>query len=136
MCVMLASTSSFMIRVGNITVVQQSLTYIEVYPRLALSQRNPLPIQIPPTYSHSRHPKGDHSSQGNRFQTRPMFTCTRADPLEFWAQIIGIILQAGPLPKESSPNSNPSHLQPLPPPYRGPLLPGDRYQTRPMRTCT
>jgi len=53
------------------------------YPRLAFCQRNHLPIQIPHTYSHSRHPTGDHSSQGNRFQTRPMFTCTRADPLEF-----------------------------------------------------
>jgi len=48
----------------------------------------------------------------------------------------GIIPQAGPLLKESSPNSNPSHLQPLPPPYTGPLLTGDRYQTRPMPTCT
>jgi len=52
------------------------------YPRPALCQRNRLPIQIPPTYSHSHHPTGDHSSQRNRFQTRPMFTCTRADPLE------------------------------------------------------
>ena len=33
------------------------------YPRPVLCQRNPLPIQIPPTYSHSRHPTGDHSSQ-------------------------------------------------------------------------
>ena len=46
-------------------------------------QRKPLPILIPPTYNHSHHPTGDHSSQGNRDQTRPMFTCTRTDPLEF-----------------------------------------------------
>jgi len=41
---------------------------LELYPRLALCQRNPLPIQIPPTYSHSSHPTGDHSSQRNRFR--------------------------------------------------------------------
>jgi len=41
------------------------------YPRQALCQRNPLPILIPPTYSHSRHPTGDHSSQE---------TDTRQDP--------------------------------------------------------
>ena len=39
-----------------------------------------------------------------------------AKVFEFWAQILGIIPQAGPLPKDSSPNSNPSHLQPLPTP--------------------
>ena len=33
-------------------------------------------------------------------------------------------------------NSNPSHLQPLPTPYRGPCVLGDRDQTRPMPTCT
>ena len=83
-------------------------------PRMVPQADNPLPIQIPSTYSHSRHP-----------------TCTRPEALEFKAQIIGIIPQAGPLPKESSPNSNPSHLQPLPPPYRGPCVLGDRDQTKP-----
>ena len=52
-----------------------------LYSRLALCQRNPPPIQIPPTYSHSNHHTGDHSSQGNRYQTRPMFTCTQLKSL-------------------------------------------------------
>jgi len=73
---------------------------------------------------------------GDRDQTRPMPTCTGPEPLEFYTQIIGIIPQAGHPPQKSSPNSNPSHLQPLPPPYRGILLSEDRYQTRPMPTCT
>jgi len=73
---------------------------------------------------------------GDRDQTRPMPTCTRPEALEFQAQIIGIIPQAGPLPKVSSPNSNSSHLQPIPPPYRGPCVLDDRDQTSPMPTCT
>jgi len=59
------------------------LRSLALYSRLALCQRNPLPIQIPPTYSHCRHPKGDHSSKRNRFQTRPMPTCTQPDPFQF-----------------------------------------------------
>jgi len=73
---------------------------------------------------------------GDRDQTRPMTTCTRTETLEFKTQIIIIIPQVAPPPKESSPNSNPSHLQPLPPPYSGPCVLGDRDQTRPMTTCT
>ena len=49
------------------------------YPRLALCQRNPLPIQTNPTYSHSCHPTGDHSSQE---------TGTRQDPCPHVPELI------------------------------------------------
>ena len=62
------------------------------------------------------------SDVGDMNQTRPMPTCTQPEPLEFQAQILGIIPQAGPLPKDSSPNSNPSHLHSLPPELYGYLI--------------
>jgi len=55
-----------------------SLKSLASYSRLALCQRNPLPIQIPPTYIHSRHPKGDHSSQETGTRQDP---CSRAPEL-------------------------------------------------------
>ena len=39
------------------------------------------------------------------------------------------------LPEEASPNSNPSHLQSLPPPQRVPYVIGDTYQTSLKPTC-
>ena len=105
------------------------------YPTLALYQRNPLPIQIPPTYNHSPHPTPEYSSQE---------TGTRQDPCQHtpelnllsldsdhwhhtpgWSPTKGILSQFKSLPPP-----------PTPVPYMGPLLPGDRYQTRPMSTYT
>jgi hypothetical protein len=107
------------------------------YPGLALCQRNPLPIQIPPTYNHSCHPTPDSSSQETGSRQDP---CPHTPELNLSSfrlrSFIAIMPQASPVPKESSPNSNPSHLQPLLPSYTGPLIQGIRDQTRPMFTCT
>jgi len=84
------------------------------YPRLALCQRNPLPTQFPPTYSHSSHPTRDHSSQE---------TGTRQDPCPHPPDLISssfklrslasyprlALCQRNPLPIETPPTHSHSH---------------------------
>ena len=111
-------------------------THVHIHPVLSLSQRNSLPIQIPPTYRHSCHPTRDHSSQetGTRQDPCPHVpelipSSSKIRSLAYYSRLA--LYQRNPLP-----NSNPSHLQSLLSPYRGPLLPRDRYKTRPRFTCT
>jgi len=87
------------------------LRSLALYSRLAHCQRNPLPIQIPPTYIHSHHPKEDHAYQRNRYQTRPMFTCTRADPQSLRLRPLAsyprlALCQRNPLPIRIAPTYN------------------------------
>ena len=86
------------------------------YPRPALCQRNPLPIRIPPTYSHSSHPTGDHSSQE---------TGTRQDPCPQAPKLIPSSFRLRSLasyPKQALCQSNPLPIQ-TPPTYHTTGLP-------------
>jgi len=91
------------------------LRSLALYPRLVLCQRNPLPIQIPPTYSHARHPTGDHSSQRNRFRQDQLPLHPSGSPrvlgsdhwhhTQGWPSAKGILSQLKSLPPTSTPNT-------------------------------
>jgi len=63
----------------TLTVV--TLKSLRSYPRPALCQRDPLPIQILPTYNHSHHSRGNYMTPVTRIHKRPISKCTRPEPL-------------------------------------------------------
>jgi len=84
------------------------LRSLALYSRVALCQRNPLPIQTPPTYSHSNHPTGDHSSQetGTRKDPSPhvpklKLVSLRLRSLELYSRLA--LCQRNPLPIQIPP---------------------------------
>jgi len=58
-----------------------TLKSLRSYPRPTLCQRNPFPIQIPPTYNHSHHSRGNNMTPVTRIHKRPISKCTRPEPL-------------------------------------------------------
>jgi hypothetical protein len=84
---------------------------LTLYPRLALYQRNPLPIQIPPTSSHSLHPTRDHTSQetGSRQDTcshvpKLIPSSSRLRSLALYPRTA--LCQRNPLPIQTPPTSS------------------------------
>ena len=85
------------------------------YSRLALCQRNPLPIQIPLTYSHSCNPTGDHSSQETGTRQYPCPHAPEVKPrvlgsdhwhyTQGWPTAKGILSQFKFLPPTSTPTT-------------------------------